>query len=362
MFRSPATASATARHSVSSVARTPLSSTPQRRGDVPADAADDAQGVGLPVAADLLGDPHDGLADPEGLHEERVEAQDMAGEADPEEMAVESLDLQHDGPDAAGARRNRQGGRLFHGLRVRHVVHAPADAADPLRGHRDLVIGEDRVPELLDGSMDHEAAVFAAAHHLAIDVEAEVGRLIQGRVEGAEGHHHAAVGRVVEVEGPVLVVVGRDGVPGIIAAQRMNAVRPAVRQDQALGVGVAHRLDPHQVAELALGPVGGRHDVGDAVHARRTAGQVGHDTAEHLLPVEGEVVRHQELAGDGAIVQADADDVPRVQVAEDIPAHLPKGLRLYVQEQPAVLRHVRPLDDRREALRDPFQHDVCRHG
>ena len=63
---------------------------------------------------------------------------------------------------------------------------------------------------------------------------------------------------------------------------------------------------------------------------------------------------HQKLAGDWTIVQADADDVARVQIAEDVPTYLAECLRLHIQEQPALVRHVRSLDDRREVLRDLF--------
>ena len=177
--------------------------------DVPAHAADDAQRVGLAVAADLLRDPHDRLADAEALHEERVEADDVAGQPDPEQVAVQALDLQHDRADVFGARRRPQGRGRLDGLRVGHVVHAAADAADALRHHRDVVVGEDRLGELLDAAMHHEPAVLAAAHHLAFDVEPEMRRLVQRGMERPEGHHHAAFRRLVELELALLVVALR---------------------------------------------------------------------------------------------------------------------------------------------------------
>ena len=73
--------------------------------DVAANAADDAQRIGLAVAADLLGDPHDGLADAEALHEQRVEADDVTCQPDPQQVAVQALDLEHDGADVFGAGR-----------------------------------------------------------------------------------------------------------------------------------------------------------------------------------------------------------------------------------------------------------------
>ena len=92
--------------------RAPVAVRPSRIGrDVAAHAADNAQRVGLAVAADLLGDPHDGLADAEALHEQRVEADDVAGQPDPQQVAVQALDLQHDGADVFGAGRDLERGR-----------------------------------------------------------------------------------------------------------------------------------------------------------------------------------------------------------------------------------------------------------
>ena len=151
----------------------------------------------------------------------------------------------------------QRGGALDR-LRVGDVVDAAADAADALGHHRDVVVGEHRLGELLDAAVHHEAAILAAAHHLALDVEPEMGRLVERRVERPEGHDRAALRRLVELELAVLVEALRHLVPGNVLAQRMHAVGPAVGQHEPLRVAVADRLDADQVADFALGPVGGR--------------------------------------------------------------------------------------------------------
>ncbi len=169
-------------------------------GQVPPHTADDAEAVGFAVAGDFLGDPHDRLANAEALHEQSVKTDDVAGQADPEEMAVEALQFQQDGAEILGARRGLQGGGAFHRLGVGDIMDAAADAADALGHDRDVVVTQDGLGQLFDAAMGHEAAVFAAAHPFALHVEPEVGGFIEGGMKRAEGHDGAAFGRVVELE------------------------------------------------------------------------------------------------------------------------------------------------------------------
>lgn len=127
-------------------------------------------------------------------------------------------------------------------------MHAAADAADALGHDRDVVVAQNGLGQFLDAAMDHEAAVFAAAHLLAVHIEPEVGGFIEGGMERAERHHRAAFGRVVEDVFAFVVVVGGDIIPGDVLAERVDAVGPAVGQDQAFGIGMSGQFDAHQVA------------------------------------------------------------------------------------------------------------------
>ena len=158
---------------------------PDLRGDVPADAADEDHAVGLAVAGDPLREPHDLLPDAPGLHEDRVEADEVAGDAEPEEMGVEALDLEHDRPDVLGPPRDPMPAADLDGLGVADGVDRAADAADPLGDEGDLVVADLGLAELLDAPMGHEAAVVAALDRFAVDVDGEVLRLVEADVERA---------------------------------------------------------------------------------------------------------------------------------------------------------------------------------
>lgn len=157
-------------------------------GEIPADSADEAEAVGFAVAGDFLGDPHDRFADAEGLHEERVEADDVAGQTDPEQVAVEAFDLQHDRADVLGAGGEAGGRRRFRPTARRRRCGRNGNPADAFRGHRDVVVAENRFGELLDAAVGHEPAVLAAADRFAVDVEAEMGGFVEGGMEGTERH------------------------------------------------------------------------------------------------------------------------------------------------------------------------------
>ena len=86
--------------------------------------------------------------------------------------------------------------------------------------------------ELLDSAMHHEAAILAAAHHLAFDIEAEMRRLVESGMEGAERHDRASLRRIVEFEFAVFVeaLPGLDSTAHLCAADaRLRASRPAAR-------------------------------------------------------------------------------------------------------------------------------------
>ena len=193
--------------------------------------------------------------------------------------------------------------------------------------------------------MHHEAAVLAAAHHFAFDVEAEVGGLVKSGMEGPERNHRAAGGRRIEF-------VRRDfrrsrsGTSFQGTSLRSGCVvRPAVGQHKSLWVDHAFGRDADQVAHLALRPPGRRNHFGDA-RENRIVGRHGHDEAEkHVFAVEGEIVRNQVAARGVAVVDPDADAVARVEIAEHEARDVAQRLAAHVHDEPVVLRDI-GADDR----------------
>ena len=209
--------------------------------------------------------------------------------------------------------------------------------------------------------MNHEAAVLAAADDFAFDVQPEMLRFVEGGVEGSKRHRHAALGHLVEIVFLVLIVFRRDEIPRYVSAERMMALRPAVGEYEALEVGAADGFDADEVAHLALGPVGGGDEVRDAVDLRAVRRQMDQDARQHMLLLEREVVGDEEGIGVLAIVHADGDHVPGIEVAEKVLADIPDGLRLDVQEKPVVLGDVHSQDRPVEAVLDLVQYFTCRH-
>ncbi len=142
----------------------------------------------------------------------------------------------------------------------------------------------------------------------------------------------------------------------------MLAFGPAVGQHQPLQVGVAHRLDAHQVAHFALGPIGGRHHLRDAVHLRVIGRQLGEHAAEQVVAVEGEIVRDQELAGKRPVIRADADDVAGIQVAENVLADGLHGRAVHEDEQAAVAGQVGAMDGWTELRLELLESFASDHG
>jgi hypothetical protein len=125
---------------------------------------------------------------------------------------------------------------------------------------------------------------------------------------------------------------------------------------------VADRLDADEVAHLAFGPARGRHHLGDAVDPRGVRRQVDEHAAEHVVAVEGEVVRDDKRAGIRAVVGPEADHVAGVEVAEEVLADAFHRGRLDEDEQAVVAGQVRPLDGGAKLFPQLFQPAAARHG
>ena len=131
---------------------------------------------------------------------------------------------------------------------------------------------------------------------------------------------------------------------GEILAQRMHAIGPAVRQHQALGIGCPTGSMPSKSrisrsAQFAAGTTS------EMLSILRIVGrQVGEHAAQQVVLVECEIVRDQELSGEGPVIRADADHVAGIEIAEDVLADALHRRAVDIQEQTAVAGTVGPLD------------------
>lgn len=93
----------------------------------------------------------------------------MAGQAEPEQVAVDALQLQEDCADELCPRWNFDPSGDFSCLTVTRTVNAPSYSANAFGQEGHLVIGERRVGQLLDAAMIEEAAIVHADDLLAFD-------------------------------------------------------------------------------------------------------------------------------------------------------------------------------------------------
>ena len=138
------------------------------------------------VPGDHLQEVHDDLAVAPGVHEEGVESGLVAGDAQPEQMAVDALELGDEVPDVDAALGRLDFHELLDALDVTRGVGMGADAADPL-GQVDVLD-----PGLFLGQLFQPAVVIAepdvgVLDDLAFDRHPQADRLLEGRVLRADG-------------------------------------------------------------------------------------------------------------------------------------------------------------------------------
>ena len=135
-----------------------------------------------------------------------------------------------------------------------------ADAAHAVRKKRDFVVAHAGLRQLLHAAVDVEQAVVGVDNVFAVDEQAEVARFVRGDVQRADRHHiillaaqlvDELVGFAVGCRGRTLAVVHA------VLAQRIEFIRPVVRQHQTTLVRQTNRHQAVHVAHFALAPDGG---------------------------------------------------------------------------------------------------------
>lgn len=170
--------------------------------------------------------------------------------------------------------------------------------------------------------MDHEAAILAAADDFAFHVESEMGGFIEGGMERAERDDDATWGRIIEIEFAVGVESIGQMVPGLVFAEGMGIVGPAIGENEAFGFRMTDGVDADEIAEFPFGP-GGAGDGGrDADDGGIVLGEVDQDGAEKMVLIEREGMDDEKVAGVRAVIGPDADDVTGIQITEEVLAHI----------------------------------------
>ena len=149
--------------------------------DVPPDTPDGGHRVVDPVAADHLQQVHDDLPVPPDVVEQGVEAYLVGGDPQPEEVAVDPLQLVHEGPEVLRPLGDLHAEDLLHVLGVARLVGVAADPADPLHDVEVLEVGP-ALHRLLDAPVVVPHPGLDVDDDLPVHLEHEVGGLLQRRV------------------------------------------------------------------------------------------------------------------------------------------------------------------------------------
>ena len=185
------------------------------------------------MTGELLGQVHGLLADAEELLEAGVEARVVRRQANVEQMRVQALNLEHDGADVLGARRDMNALGALDGLGIGHRVGAAADAADAVGEERDGVIVQARLGDLLHAAVHVEQTVVGVDDRLALDEQAEVAGLVGGNVQRAHGDERGLLALGIGQELVVFHVARGSGTEAVVhgvLTQRIQAAGPIVGQ------------------------------------------------------------------------------------------------------------------------------------
>ena len=156
-------------------------------GEVPAGAADDVHAVVDPVACEGLQHVHGALPVVPALHEQGVVAHNVAGDAQPQKVGVNALQLLDDDPDVLAPLGHFHAGDVLNAQRVGQGVGVGTDAAYPLHQHQGL----DKVA-LLGQPLNAPVVVahkdLGVGDALAVHGETGVNGLLQSGMVGADGN------------------------------------------------------------------------------------------------------------------------------------------------------------------------------
>ena len=268
------------------------------------------------MTGELLGQVHRLLADAEELLEAGVEACVVRRQANVEQMRVQTLDLEHDGADVLGARRDMNALGALDGLGVGHRVSAAADAADTVGKERHGVIVQARLGDFLHAAVHVEQTVVGVDDRLALHEQAEVAGLVGGDVQRSHGDERSLLALGVGQEFVVFHVARGGGAETVIhriLAQRVQPAGPIVGKHQATAVGQTLGNQAKHIAQLALAP----HAGGDERRHGRERHLGGVDLGTHgnpagVLPLHGDDVVHGVTAAQAALVVADNHRNPAV--------------------------------------------------
>src|SRR5208337_2027233 len=284
-------------------------------GEIAPESTDRIHSVRLAVPGNLFTKPHYGLTNPPGLHEHRLETDNVPCNAQPEQMRVDAFQLQHDRSDVPGPARRFDACSLFHGLAITCGMNEAANPAYSLGQEWDLVVSRSAVTQLFNASMVVKEAGIASHDRLAFDEQAPVGGFFQNRKERPHRQHACARGWFTQLRAYIfstrrLIVVGE------ISPQGIHTFRPIVCQEQSAWIRMPFGMDANSIPEFPFCPICPRNDLGDRFNPQVFFGHGRFEQNVEMLRVERKQMHNREVAGYGSLVSSNRNHEARLQLVD----------------------------------------------
>ena len=188
---------------------------------------------------------------------------------------------------------------------------------------------------------------------LAVDIDGEMGRLVEGRVERADRNDRRPGRRLVELVGDVLGR-GRDEVVRNLPPEGVDPVRPVVGRDELFRLRVAREAHSQKIAAFPLRPAGGRNVRSDRVEVRMIGRRGRPQPDGEMVAVEGEEMDQAQRPVPMTVVGADPDLVAPAGSDEPV-GRVPEPGPVDVDEQAAGRGRAQSADGVAEFRLESFE-------
>ena len=175
---------------------------------------------------------------------------------------MQALHLQQNGTDHLRAFRHHDAHRILDGGGIGGAVSKAANAAHAVRQEGDFVVAHAGFRQFLHAAMDVEQAVIGVDNVFAVNKQTKVARFIRGDVQRADRHHVVFLVTQLVDKFVGFGIGGRCRALTVIHAvftQRIEFIRPVIRQHQAAFIRQTNRDQAIHVAHFALAPHRSRH-------------------------------------------------------------------------------------------------------
>ena len=256
--------------------------------------ADQVQTVSFTCPGEDLRHLHGSFTHAEELHKAGVKTGKVTGQAEVQQVRVQTFNFQQNGADHLRTFRHDDAHRVLDGGGIGGAVRKAANAAHAVGQEGHFVVTHAGFRQLLHAAVDIEQTVVGVDDVLAVNKQTEVTGFIRGDVQWANRHYIIFLVSQFVDELVGFSIGSRRGALAIIHAvftQRVEFVRPVIRQYQTTLIGQTNRDQTVHIAHFALAPDRSRHARRDG----RELQLIGIDLNAHGNPALGSLLHRQHV-------------------------------------------------------------------